>query len=143
MLPTSLLLCLLISKGASTVLQPTGPMAEMFSWHAEACAIPTAFDILTPVFSFFIFPRIALFQSYFTTPVARLSSAEASKAFLKSRVSPAHSFHLPECLITPRADDGPASRSPGQEPELSQTQFWHREPQNHPILLLLGCKSGT
>lgn len=93
--------------------------------------------------AFFIFPRIALFQSNFTTPVGRLSSAEASKAFLKSRVSPAHSFHLPECLITPRADDGPASRSPSQEPQLSQTQFWHREPQNHPIFLLLGWKRGT
>lgn len=73
MLPTSLLLCLLISKGGSTVLQPTGPTAEMFCWHAEAYEIPTAFDILTPVFSFFIFPRISLFQSYFTTPVARQS----------------------------------------------------------------------
>lgn len=132
MLPTSLLLCLLISKGASGVLQPTGPTAEMFCWHAQGCEIPTAFDILAPVFSFFIFPRIALFQSYFTTPVARLSSAEASKAFLKSRVSPAHSFHLPECLITPRADDGPASCSASQEPEPSQTQFWHREPQPIP-----------
>lgn len=104
-LPTSLPLCLLISKGDCAAPQPAGLVAAMFHWHAEAYAIPAAFDILTPVFSFFIFPRIALFQSYFTTPVATLSCAEASKAFLKSRVNHAHSFHLPVSLITSRADD--------------------------------------
>jgi len=86
----------------------------MFRRHAEACAIPAAFDILTPVFSFFIFPRIALFQSHFTTPVAKLSCAEASKAFLKSGVNHAHSFQLPLPLIASGAGDGPAPRSPSR-----------------------------
>lgn len=69
------------SKGASTVLQPTGPTAEMLCWHAGACEIPTAFDILTPVFSFFYLSKNCSFPIRFYYPCSKAFICWGIKSF--------------------------------------------------------------
>lgn len=56
---TQLLQCPRISKADCTAPQDSWPRC----FAVMQCAIPAAFDTLTPVCSFFIFPRITLFQS--------------------------------------------------------------------------------
>lgn len=115
-------------------------MAVTFLLHTEVCAIPAAFDTETSLLSAFLSSQELLFSNLFYCPCGKAFMCGGIKSFSEVRgdscplLPPPHLFDYLSSRRRPRITQSLRAGSPGAtSPGPGR--------RDHPIFLLLGCKS--